>query len=107
MKNAISITIIFCCCSIPVAAQTLTGLKGIVTAIDSSRSRLPIEKLYLQTDKPYYALGDTLWFKSYLLNADYLTPSTKSGMLYLELDNSNNQMIKRIMVPVNSGISSG
>jgi hypothetical protein len=84
-----------------------TNLDLIVNATDSARDRVPIEKLYLQTDKPYYTLGDTLWFKSYLLNADYLTPSTRSGLLYIELDNSNNQMIKRIMVPVVSGISWG
>src|ERR1700748_1035942 len=78
--------------------------KTILAALDSFKNRLPIEKLYLQTDKPYYATGDTLRFKSYLLNADYLTPSERSGLLYVELDDAANHMVKQIMVPVTLGI---
>jgi hypothetical protein len=106
MKKLVYLALILSCFAVK-AQISPRSLKGSVAALDNSRSRLPIEKLYLQTDKPYYTLGDTLWFKSYLLNADYLNPSTKSGLLYIELDNSNNQMVKRIMVPVNSGISWG
>src|ERR1700744_5823482 len=88
-------------------AQTGSGTVGILHAIAGMRNSLPIEKLYLQTDKPYYASGDTLWFKSYLLNADFLTPAQRSGLLYVELDNEAGQMAKRIMVPVVSGTSTG
>ncbi|MDB5114905.1 MAG: hypothetical protein JWQ79_397, partial [Mucilaginibacter sp.] len=84
-----------------------TILNKYMTAIDTLRSRRPIEKLYLQTDKPYYNSGDTLRFKAYLLNADYLTLSTKSLMLYTELDDAAGRMVKRMMVPVISGISWG
>ncbi|HTH83002.1 MAG TPA: hypothetical protein VL490_08710 [Mucilaginibacter sp.] len=86
------------------AGNTLRSHLGL---IDSIRSRLPIEKLYIQMDKPYYTLGDTLRFKGYLLNADYLTPSIRSGLLYLELDDVSGRMVKRIMVPVSSGLSWG
>jgi hypothetical protein len=92
----------------PVTAicQSITNpaLKDYINRINQVRERLPIEKLYLQLDKPYYTLGDTLRFKSYLLNADYLTPA-KSGLLYVELDNASNFAIKRIVVPVYFGIS--
>ena len=71
------------------------------------RARLPVEKLYLQLDKPAYVKNDTIWFKAYLLNADYSTPSTRSGLLYIELDDSNNKSIKRMMAPLASGISWG
>lgn len=26
------------------------------------------EKIYVQTDKPYYAIGEDIWFTAYLLN---------------------------------------
>jgi hypothetical protein len=104
MRKTIIITIILSYCALSVSAQSVAGL---IRNMDTLRNRLPVEKLYLQTDKPYYTLGDTLWFKSYLLNTDYLTPSARSGLLYLELDNSNNQMVKRIMVQAVSGISFG
>ncbi|MDB5114942.1 MAG: hypothetical protein JWQ79_434, partial [Mucilaginibacter sp.] len=88
-------------------AQVNTDMKSIFTAVENMRQHLPIEKLYLQTDKPYYNLNDTLCFKAYLLNADYLTPSAKSLMLYTELDDAAGRMVKRMMVPVISGISWG
>src|ERR1700761_1461065 len=82
-------------------------LKALVNSLSIFKDNLPVEKLYLQTDKPYYAAGDTLHFKAYLLNADYLTPSTRSGLLYIELDDAMNRTAKRIMVPVVSGVSWG
>ncbi len=79
----------------------------LIGQLNNTRARLPVEKLYLQLDKPAYLKNDTIWFKAYLLNADYLTPSTRSGLLYIELDDSNNKSIKRIMVPLASGLSWG
>jgi hypothetical protein len=67
----------------------------------------PVEKLYIQTDKPYYTTGDTLRFKGYLLNGDYLTPSVRSGQLYVELDDGDGKATKRIMVPVDKGLAWG
>jgi hypothetical protein len=81
--------------------------KAIFTAVDNMRRLLPVEKLYLQTDKPYYNLGDTLRFKAYLLNADFLTPSAQSGLLYIELADALNKVVKRITVPVFAGTSFG
>jgi len=82
-------------------------IKAIVNNIDTLRSHLPVEKLYLQTDKPYYAQGDTLRFKAYLLDADFLEPSMRSGLLYVELDDASNKAIKRIMAPLASGVGWG
>ena len=79
----------------------------LISRIDNVRKQLPIEKLYLQLDKPAYLQNDTLWFKAYLLDADYLTPSTRSGLLYVELDDSNNKSVKRMMVPLASGFQLG
>nr|WP_294796119.1 hypothetical protein [uncultured Mucilaginibacter sp.] len=90
-----------------VHAQQNLKLKSYATALTNIRELKPIEKLYLQTDKPYYGVGDTLRFKGYLLNADYLTPSLRTGLLYVELDNEQGKSAKRIMVPVTSGLAWG
>ena len=83
------------------------NLNEIIAKLNSQNDSLSIEKLYLQTDKPTYLAGDTLWFKAYLLNASFLTHSTKSGVLYLELSNDSNRLVQRIMVPVTAGIAFG
>lgn len=97
----------FLCKGVYAQQAPTTKLKTYTDALTSIRELKPIEKLYLQTDKPYYSAGDTLRFKGYLLNADYFTPSTNSGLLYVELDNEQGKKVKRIMVPVESGLTWG
>ncbi|MDB5030620.1 hypothetical protein [Mucilaginibacter sp.] len=85
-------------------SQVNSGLLTTLSAIAGMRDRFPIEKLYLQLDKPYYSLGDTLRFKAYLLNADFLKPSKRSGLLYVELANNSNKIVKRITIRLALGI---
>jgi hypothetical protein len=65
------------------------------------------EKVYVQTDKPNYIIGDTLRLKAYLLNADYLTPTNRSGILYVELDDQEGKAAKRIMLAMTTGLAWG
>ena len=44
----------------------------------------PIEKVYLHFDKPYYAVGDTIWFKAYL-TIDRHQPSPLSKIIYVDV----------------------
>jgi hypothetical protein len=37
----------------------------IAAQLDEWLSNHPQEKVYLQFDKSYYAIGDTIWFKAY------------------------------------------
>ncbi len=37
----------------------------IIAALEKWASTNPQEKVYLHTDKPYYLVGDTIWFKAY------------------------------------------
>ncbi|WP_256011715.1 hypothetical protein [Desertivirga xinjiangensis] len=93
----------------PAYAQNTAGndVKTLVSLIDSNRAHFPIEKLYLHFDKPYYAIGDTIWFKAYLFDASFLTPSQKSGLFYIELSTDSNKVVKRMMVPAVDGLSWG
>lgn len=88
-------------------SQGQQDFKKTVAALNANNDSLAIEKLYLQTDKPNYLAGDTVWFKAYLFNATSLIPATKSGLLYIELNTDSNRLLRRIMVPVYNGISYG
>lgn len=65
------------------------------------------EKIYLHTDKPYYATGDEIWFKTYLVNGKNLRPSSKSNLMVIELINPNNKLYKRIKIPLVAGTGWG
>ncbi|WP_311949835.1 hypothetical protein [Mucilaginibacter terrae] len=88
-------------------APTRGQLNTIITTVNTTTEKLGIEKLYLQTDKPTYNTGDTLWFKAYLVDASSLSSSLKSGLLYIELASDSNRLVQRMMLPVYRGLTLG
>lgn len=88
-------------------SPAVSPLKQLVSTINEHVENTGVEKVYLQTDKPNYNVGDTLWFKAYLLDAAYLTATTKSGILYVEIISDSSRLIKRIMTPVYKGLTYG
>jgi hypothetical protein len=86
---------------------TKVNVGFIVSAINKASSELAIERIYLHTDRSTYAAGDTLWFKAYLFEARYLNASTRSGVIYLEIVNDSNEVLKRVMAPVYFGLGFG
>ncbi len=82
-------------------------LEKLSVASDNFNHDKATEKLYLQFNKYNYAIGDTIWFKAYLLNAAYLMPSAKSGILHIDISNDSNKVIKQFILPVQNGLSWG
>ena len=64
--------------------------------IDYLTTTLP-ENVYLQTDKPYYVVEDTIWLKAYVVNAQIHQPSP-SNFVYIELINRLDSVEKRIKI---------
>jgi len=92
----------------PSASDGLSNsMSSLTAALDSFNLKLPSEKLFVHTDRPAYAIGDTLWFKSYIFNGNNLSYTNKSGLLYLELINDSAIVVKRISVPVVIGLCWG
>ncbi|MFC5285364.1 carboxypeptidase-like regulatory domain-containing protein [Pedobacter alpinus] len=65
------------------------------------------EKVYLHTDKPFYAVGDDIWFKAYVVNAENLTPTPNSNILYVDLIDGKNAIKKTIRLPLVAGFGWG
>ncbi len=82
-------------------------LKKLTATLDSFNHVKPAEKLYLHFDKSNYAICDTIWFKAYLLNAAYLMPFVKSGILHVDISNDSNKVIKQFILPVQNGLTWG
>ena len=53
------------------------------------------EKIYIQTDKPFYALDETIWFAGYLVNGITHTKSTKSWVVYVEIINDKDSIMNK------------
>ncbi|SOD20201.1 TonB-dependent receptor [Pedobacter xixiisoli] len=92
--------------SSPVKAQE-ANLTNFTKKLEETSSKNAQEKVYLHLDKPYYAIGDDIWFKAYTINAKTGLPSTISGLLYIELVTEKDSIAKQLKLPMKSGITWG
>jgi len=83
------------------------NLTNFTKKLDQVTSKNAQEKVYLHLDKPYYAIGDDIWFKAYTINAKTGLPSTISGLLYVELVNEKDSVTKQLKLPMRAGITWG
>ncbi|RZK81813.1 MAG: carboxypeptidase regulatory-like domain-containing protein [Pedobacter sp.] len=79
----------------------------IVTALQSWSDNHPQEKVYLHTDKPYYLVGDTIWFKAYVTIGSKNQLSALSGALYVDLISESDSVGGSLKLPVSAGMTKG
>ena len=89
------------------AQTTEVGLDSLVANLKNYNSKRLLEKAYLQFDKPYYAAGDTIYFKAYLTMGERHIPSQISGVLHIDLINTKGNIDQSIKLQVINGISWG
>lgn len=66
------------------------------TDIEKRLSTAPVqEKAYLHLDNNCYFLGDTIWYKAYLVEAGNLRPTAESRILYVELVDPEGHVVER------------
>ena len=70
-------------------ANDVDDIKDYARNIIDFNREFPQEKVYLHMDNRSYFIGDTIWFKAYVMNATTLRPTDTSGVLYVELLNEN------------------
>lgn len=64
----------------------------------------PDEKIYLQTDRPYYAAGETIFFKGYILTA---LDTIESSVLFVELWDNQFSKLAAVSLPLTGGTAAG
>jgi hypothetical protein len=81
------------------AQQTSTG--------NSGGFKLFFEKVYLHLDRGYYASGDNIWFKAYLVNAQTNFNINTSNNLYVELIAPDAHLVSRHVIRLDNGYGKG
>ncbi len=84
---------------------------ALANAIDSLENQLRSseqvqEKIYVHTDNNSYFVGDTIWFKTYLLRADDHRPSHMSKIMYVELLSPDGYLVERQRIIVDHNTQS-
>ncbi|SHG93231.1 hypothetical protein [Winogradskyella jejuensis] len=65
------------------------------------------EKIYLQLDHKIYTTNKTVWFKAILVNTATHSTKFSSGVLYVDLINSDNEIVESKIIKVANGIGNG
>ena len=80
-------------------AIAAVAAKAVALPMDSIRARLergPVqEKVYLHLDNQCYFLGDTIWYKAYVVEAEGLRESQMSRVCYVELVTPDGLVVER------------
>ncbi len=82
-------------------------IQTIVTQLSKYINTYPSEKVYLHTDKPYYAAGDTLWLKAYLVDALLNQADSASRVVYVNFVDDKGMVLEKRTFRVDGGYSSG
>jgi hypothetical protein len=82
-------------------------VKNAVSGLKTLMGDHVIEKAYLHFDKPYYAAGDTIYFKAYVTLGEQHELSKASAVLHVDLIDPGNSIVNSIKLPLVNGVGWG
>ncbi|SHE82051.1 hypothetical protein [Dysgonomonas macrotermitis] len=83
--------------------STTQKLYSFVKNINTFSYLYPQEKVYLHFDNTGYFLGETIWFKAYVVTASDLQPSDLSKVLYAEILTPEGQIMESKKLKLENG----
>ena len=84
-----------------------SGLSNLAKRLAAFGKTIPQEKVYVHMDNTCYFQGDTIWFTAYTRQTNTSGPSEVSGVLYVELLNSDGYLVERKQIEMSKGRGSG
>lgn len=96
MRHVILIILITVGSILPATAQNSFTPDSLMNRVADQFSIYPQEKIHLHIDKPAYTLGDTIWFKIYLVHATFHLPFKLSRYVYTELIDPLDSVVARV-----------
>lgn len=90
----------------PLPGQPLSDISLVKQFNDYHRQSFT-EKIYVQTDKPFYLAGETIWFKVYYLEGTHHRPASLSKIAYLDVIDKDNKPAAETMITLTGGSGNG
>ena len=76
--------------------------------IQENKATIPsIEKIYLHTDRSYYNIGESLWYKAYSVYGYTNILFDNSNLLYVELISPDSKIVARNITRLEAGLGHG
>ena len=80
----------------------------LIEKLSSYNQQLPVEKVYVQTDRDNYVPGETIWLKGYLFEGIGHGIDSASRVLYVDLvDADKNRVVQQIKLKADKGQAPG
>lgn len=83
------------------------SLRALASRVAAYARKTPQEIVSVHMDNNCYFLGDTLWYKAYVLRDGKMTLSDISGVLYAELINQDGYLVERQTLRLRDGMACG
>lgn len=109
-KKALFLLFLFACNFFSGAQTNTNAVEKLQSYIDNIHvfNRLyPQEKVYIHIDNTGYYLGETIWFKAYVMNAGTHLSTNTSKVLYVELVNPLGKVLVTRKMEVKGGGCAG
>ncbi len=88
------------------AAQENT-IERVLERLNGYAEGFPREKVYLHLDKPYYTVGDDIWFKGYVTIGAFNNLSGLSKILNVDLIDPEDKIVQSVRLPLVAGVTMG
>jgi hypothetical protein len=88
-------------------ASAMWPVIGSIDEYIESHNEPPYEKIFLHSDRHTYLQSDTIWFKAYLWYGYEQQPDTTSGILYVDLIDTQGHIILKRKLLIQNGTSHG
>lgn len=82
-------------------------LQELIASLDAYNNQYPEEKVYVQTDKPFYKPGETIWFNAFVLNANHHKATRLSDVVYVELIDTRGKLAATAELRITEGTAYG
>jgi len=83
------------------------SLNNVIKSFERQLSEFPQEKVYLQTDKPYYLSGERIWFRAHIVDAATHIPDLSASCVYVELFDMRDSVVCRVKTGFENNSFSG
>ena len=70
-------------------------------------SLLAVENVYVETDRPDYMAGDTIWFSAFVMDNLHMDSTFLSRILYVDLINADNKLESHLKLLIENGRTKG
>jgi hypothetical protein len=86
-------------------ANEIIGVDSLVKIMNNNI--VAVENVYVETDRPDYLAGDTIWFSAFVLDNLHMDSTLISKILYVDLINADNKPDKHLKLIIRDGRTRG